>query len=104
MELIRKSDQLLKDTLEGKRDAVAKAIADVVFLLKRSSTLPAMIVELKWNQDAEGAIAQIKDRNYPKVLTNYGGKIVLVGVNYNADDKTHSCEIEEYRKADGAAN
>lgn len=150
MELIRKSDQLLKDTLEGKRDAVAKAIADVhdseyaptyysneqslryvvkmayiscvdqyskveelpsghgiadvVFLPKRSSTLPAMIVELKWNQDAEGAIAQIKDRNYPKVLTNYGGKIVLVGVNYNADDKTHSCEIEEYRKADGAAN
>jgi len=92
--LVRKSDQLLRDTLEGKADAVAKAIADVhdseyaptyysneqslryvvkmayissvdqyakveelptghgiadvVFLPKRRSTLPAMIVELKW--------------------------------------------------------
>ena len=142
IELVKKSDQLLKDTLEGKSDAVAKAIADVhdseyaptwysneqslryvvkmayiscvdqyakieelpsghgiadlVFLPKRRSTLPAMIVELKWNKDAEGAIKQIKDRNYPKVLTNYGGKIILVGVNYDEDTKTHDCVIEEY--------
>ena len=144
IELVRKSDQLLKDTLEGKNDAVAKAIADVhdseyaptyysneqslryvvkmayiscvdqyakleelpsghgiadvVFLPKLRSTLPAMIVELKWNKDAQGAIAQIKGRNYPKVLTNYGGKIVLVGVNYNEETKKHSCVIEEYKK------
>ena len=31
-------------------------IADVVFLPKRSSALPAMIVELKWNKGADGAI------------------------------------------------
>ena len=73
-------------------------IADVVFLPKRRSTLPAMIVELKWNQDAEGAIKQIKERDYPKVLTNYGGRIVLVGVNYDVNTKAHSCVIEEYRK------
>ena len=59
-----------------------------------------MIVELKWNKDAEGAIKQIKDRNYPKILTNYGGKIVLVGINYDEDTKTHTCVIEEYGKAD----
>ena len=146
IELVRKSDKLLQDTLDGKSDAVAKAIADVhdseyaptyysneqslryvvkmayiscvdqyakveelpsghgiadvVFLPKRRSTLPAMIVELKWNKDAEGAIRQIKDRNYPKVLTNYGGKIVLVGINYDEDTKTHTCMIEEYGKAD----
>lgn len=146
IELVRKSDKLLADTLGGKSEEVAKAIADVhdseyaptfysneqslryvvkmayiscvdqyakveelpsghgiadvVFLPKRRSTLPAMIVELKWNQDAEGAIAQIKDRNYPKILTNYGGKIVLVGVNYDEDTKNHSCVIEEYNKAD----
>ncbi len=144
IELVRRSDRLLKDTLEGKSDAVAKAIADVhdseyaptyysneqslryvvkmayiscvdqyakveelpsghgiadvVFLPKRRSTLPAMIVELKWNKDAEGAIKQIKDRDYPKILTNYGGRIVLVGINYDEDTKTHECLIEEYSK------
>lgn len=144
IELVRKSDQLLKDTLEGKSDAVAKAIADVhdseyaptyysneqslryvvkmayiscvdqyakveelpsghgladvVFLPKRRSTLPAMIVELKWNREAEGAVKQIRERNYPKVLTNYGGRIVLVGINYDDDTKKHECVIEEYRK------
>lgn len=59
-----------------------------------------MIVELKWNKEAEGAIKQIKDRNYPKILTNYGGRIVLVGINYHEDTKSHECLIEEYRKAD----
>ena len=144
IELVKKSDQLLKDTLEGNNDAVVKAIADVhdseyaptyysneqslryvvkmayiscvdqyakieelptghgiadvVFLPKRRSTLPAMIVELKWNKDAEGAIKQIKDRNYPKVLVNYGGRIVLVGINYEENTKKHSCIIEEYKK------
>lgn len=144
IELVNRSDQLLRDTLAGKSEAVAKAIADVhdseyaptyysneqslryvvkmayiscvdqyakveefpsghgiadvVFLPKRRSTLPAMIVELKWNKDAQGAIAQIKDRNYPKALTNYGGRIVLVGVNYDEDSKEHSCVIEEYKK------
>ena len=73
-------------------------IADVVFLPKRRSTLPAMIVELKWNKDAEGAIKQIKDKNYPKVLTNYGGRIVLVDINYEENTKKHSCIIEEYKK------
>ena len=59
-----------------------------------------MIVELKWNKNAEGAIKQIKSRDYPKVLSNYGGKIVLVGVNYDENTKTHKCVIEEYRKCD----
>ena len=59
-----------------------------------------MIVELKWDKDAEGAIKQIKDRNYPKILTNYGGRIVLVGVNYDEDTKTHTCVIEEYKRTE----
>ena len=150
IELVRKSDQLLKDTLEGKSDVVAKAIADVhdseyaptyysneqslryvvkmayiscvdqyakveelpsghgladvVFLPKRRSTLPAMIVELKWNREAEGAVKQIRERNYPKVLTNYGGRIVLVGINYDDDTKKHECVIEEYRKENNSTS
>ena len=73
-------------------------LADVVFLPKRRSILPAMIVELKWNASAEGAISQIKERNYPKILENYGGDIVLVGVNYDKKNKSHKCRIEKMRK------
>ena len=57
-----------------------------------------MIVELKWNQTAEGAIAQIKDRNYPNVLKDYGGELLLVGINYDEKKKTHSCVIERMEK------
>ena len=72
-------------------------IADVVFLPKRRSVLPAMMIELKWNKDAEGALRQIKDRNYPKILKYFGGEIVLVGVNYDENTKTHDCKIEIYK-------
>ncbi|MCM1026486.1 MAG: AAA family ATPase [Roseburia sp.] len=71
-----------------------KGIADVVYLPKRKSRLPVLVVELKWNQSAEGAIRQIRDRNYPAVWKDYGGEVVLVGVNYDAKTKEHSCVIE----------
>jgi hypothetical protein len=29
------------------------------------------------------------------MLLNYGGKIVLVGINYDEKTKKHSCVIEE---------
>lgn len=53
-----------------------------------------MIVELKWDKSPEGAINQIKEKNYPAVLQDYGGEIVLVGINYNPKTKIHTCEIE----------
>ncbi len=71
-----------------------KGIADVVYLPKRKSTLPALVVELKWNKSSEGAIRQVKERNYPAVLKDYGGEIVLVGISYDAKKKAHSCVIE----------
>ncbi len=71
-----------------------KGVADVVYLPKRKSMLPAMIVELKWDKSSEGAIGQIKQRNYPVVLQDYGGEIVMVGIGYNPKTKVHTCEIE----------
>lgn len=71
-----------------------KGIADVVYLPKRRSLLPALVVELKWNKSSEGAIRQVKERNYPAVLKDYGGEIVLVGIAYDAKKKAHSCVIE----------
>ncbi|MDE7272686.1 MAG: ATP-binding protein [Lachnospiraceae bacterium] len=75
--------------------------ADIVYLPKRTSQLPAMVIELKWNQSAEGAISQIKDRQYFSALKDYGGDILLVGISYdkNAKDgkRKHSCIIEKFQ-------
>ena len=72
-------------------------IADVVFIPKRDTSLPAMIVELKWNKTAEGALKQIKENHYPELLSDYVGEMMLVGINYNEETKEHSCKIEKIR-------
>ncbi|MEY8483345.1 AAA family ATPase [Lachnospiraceae bacterium 48-21] len=72
-----------------------KGSADVVFIPKRLTKLPAMVVELKWNKTSGGAIRQIKDKGYPEVLKDYGGEILLIGINYDERTKIHTCEIEK---------
>lgn len=72
-----------------------KGIADVVFLPKQKSMLPALVVELKWNKSSEGAVEQIRENNYPAVLKDYCGKIVIAGINYDEKTKKHSCVIEK---------
>ena len=52
-------------------------------------------MELKWDKTDTAAIAQIKERSYPAVLQNFGGEILLVGINYNAKTKVHQCQIEQ---------
>lgn len=55
-----------------------------------------MLIELKWDQSAESAIAQIKEKKYVKALGDYKGNLLIVGVNYNRENKKHDCVIEEY--------
>lgn len=74
-----------------------KGFADVVYLPKREIDCPALVVELKWNKSAEGAISQIKNRQYAAWIEGYTGKILLVGINYS-ENKEHTCIIEEYVK------
>lgn len=75
-----------------------KGFADMVYLPGKSCPdKPVLVVELKWNQSAEGAIAQIKRKEYCKSLMEYRGAILLVGVNYDKDTREHSCVIEEYQ-------
>lgn len=74
-----------------------KGFADVVYLPKRDMDRPALVVEMKWNQTAKGAIAQIKDKQYINWLEGYTGKILLVGISYDKK-KDHTCVIEEYKK------
>ena len=76
--------------------------ADIVYLPKKNSEYPALVIELKAldkkhpERDAEGAIAQIKQNQYPKIIQNYTKEILLVGISYDKDDpeKKHSCKIE----------
>lgn len=77
-----------------------RGFADFVFLpkLEYKSDYPALVVELKWNKNANTALKQIIDRNYPASIAQYTGNILLVGINYNKDTKEHECAIEEYRK------
>ncbi len=71
-----------------------KGYADVIFLPRKHSDKPAIVVELKWNQTAEGAIAQIKDKQYMKSIEMYKDRILLVGINYDKETKEHICKIE----------
>ena len=59
---------------------------------------PAVIIELKRDKDAEGAIAQIKNKQYVKALEAYKGNLLLAGITYDRDTKAHSCLIEQYIK------
>lgn len=71
-----------------------EGFADMVFLPKRRSKKPALVVELKWDKSAEGAIKQIKDRKYMAALEEYKGNVLLVGINYDKRTKEHQCKIE----------
>ena len=76
-----------------------KGFADLVFIpRKKFPDKPALIVELKWDKTAEGAIKQIKNKQYFESLKEYQGNLLLVGVNYDKDTREHQCEIEEFHK------
>lgn len=70
--------------------------ADMVFLPKRTSLNPALLLELKWDKTAEGAINQIKSKGYVSALKEYKGNILLVGINYEKKNKKHECRIEKF--------
>lgn len=141
MNLIKRSNKILKDTIDGNSSEVAKAlqeireeqyapqyynneqslravikyaylsalskyvkveempsgkgIADVVFIPKSLAKLPAMVVELKWNKTAGGAIEQIRDKKYDSVLKPFEGNIILCGINYDEVTGEHTCKIEK---------
>ena len=77
-----------------------KGFADVVYLPRRNVNRPALVVELKWDQKADGAIRQIKEKKYASWIEGYTGDILLVGINYDKEEKVHECVIEKYVKAD----
>lgn len=75
-----------------------KGFADIVYLPRREEFVPALLIELKWDQSAEAAIHQIKEKKYGNTLKNYTGDILLVGINYDKKKKCHQCRIESISK------
>lgn len=78
--------------------------ADIVYLPKKGSVFPVLVIELKWNQSADSAIEQIRNRRYPEAVTEYGSEILLVGISYNKDapagERRHQCRIERWSNKD----
>lgn len=73
-----------------------KGFADLVFIPRKNySDKPAMIIELKWDKTAEGAIEQIKKQEYCEALREYRGNLLLLGINYDKKEKIHECKIEK---------
>ncbi len=72
-----------------------KGFADICLIPRKTHIdKPAVIIELKKDKDALGAIAQIRQKNYVKALESYKGNLLLVGINYDKDKK-HTCVIEK---------
>ena len=79
---------------------LGRGFADFVFLPKPqyAEDYPALLVELKWNQRAKTALAQIKEKKYAESLADYTGEILLVGISYDKKTKQYECVIESFEK------
>jgi len=76
-----------------------KGFADICFIPRKMHLdKPAVIMELKWDKSARGAISQIKEKQYVDALKEYQGNLLLVGINYEKDTKKHTCVIEQINK------
>ena len=72
-----------------------KGYADLVYLPKSGVNKPALLIELKFDKSAQTAVTQIKEKNYLQFFKDYKGEVLLVGINYSKDTKTHQCIIEK---------
>ena len=72
-----------------------KGFADICLIPRKLyADKPAVVIELKKDLSAKGAIDQIKEKNYVRALQDYKGNLLLCGINYGADKK-HTCAIEK---------
>ena len=75
-----------------------KGFADLTLIPRKNVDKPAIILELKYSQDVETAIDQIKRRQYTGKVAQYTGDILLVGISYDKREKRHTCLIETVSK------
>lgn len=75
-----------------------KGFADIVLIPRKNVVSPAIVLELKYNKDADAAIDQIHRKQYPAKVAQYSGNMLLVGINYDKKEKTHKCQIERIER------
>lgn len=76
--------------------ASGKGFADLAFIPRQHLDRPAMVIELKYDKDADTAISQIHRKEYQGKVLEYTSNLLLVGINYDKDSKKHTCVIEKY--------
>ena len=84
----------LQITLENLKPVFGDA--DFVLLPRKNVSSPSIVIELKYDKDADTAIAQIKRKEYPAKVAQYTDDLLLVGIIYDKETKTHSCVIERW--------
>ena len=89
---VQESKELLEALWNQDEEKVAKGIC---FLpRKKYADKPAVIIELKWDKTAQGAIAQIEEKQYVDALKDYKGNIIIAGINYDKKTKEHCAKIK----------
>ena len=79
--------------------ATGRGYADLVLIPRKNVSKPAIVIELKSNENPSKAIAQIKARHYTDKVAEYTGDLLLVGISYDKDTKEHLCQIERWKKS-----
>lgn len=75
-----------------------KGYADIVYIPSpKYPDKPVLLLELKYDKTAQGAISQIKKQNYPDRLEHYKGNILLVGIDYDRNVSNTSPEFKRHR-------
>ena len=70
--------------------------ADLVLIPRKNVNKPAVVIELKYDKTVGTAIDQIKEKHYLEKVAEYTGDILLCGISYDREAKTHSCRIEHW--------
>lgn len=83
-----------KDYIVEREAKSGKGYCDYLFLPKKGGK-PAVILELKVDDTCEGAIAQIRQKNYLEKAARCAGEVLLVGISYDKAEKRHRCKIEK---------
>ena len=87
-----------RDYIMHREYPTGKGFADLVLIPRPNRDNPGIVIELKWDKDAEGPISQIKERDYSQKLFEYTDRVILVGINYDKNTKVHDCTIESISK------
>jgi hypothetical protein len=72
-------------------------VSDVIYIPKPNHpNIPALLFEFKWNESAQGALMQIKNKHYDWGLEAYKDNLLLIGINYDKATHEHTCIIEKF--------